>query len=566
MSSCARFEKSRMSLGIAMALGCWAASASAVQLSSNPDLNINWDNTISYNLGMRAQGINDGIGNNPLYSESDYKFKNAGDIVTNRVSDLSEFDAVYQDKFGFRVSASLWKDFAYGGGVDNNPGMAYPGVPYSSLNSYSGNHYSSYTERYYQQGADLLDAFVFYKFEINGQPSAIKVGRLTQYWGNALIFGTEGINYGQNASDNIKGAASPGTQAKELAIPRAQILFETQLTPTVGLAAQYFAEYMPTRLPEGGTYLGTVGFGFQGPNLLEGAVPRGADVLPSNGFHNDYGAKVTWAPQWLGGTFGFYYRNLTETQPWVLMGMNPTTGATNYHLAYGSDVKLYGMSLDRQIGDFSTGFEVSYRHNTALNSGTGPLASDLSGQQGARGDVVNVIGNVLAGLSRTPFWNTGSALAEIAFTQKVKTTSNGALYSGVDNAAECPSGSKWAGCSTNNSVALAVQFDPQWLQVFPGVDLDAPMFVQYGVWGNTPSLGGTNQGSMIYTFGLHALIQNKYNVTLQYNGYHSHAGGQTNFGLANGLPSGGPSYYATGNGPVFYNDKNWVSLTFSSSF
>ena len=48
--------------------------------------------------------------------------------------------------------------------------------------------------------------------------------------------------------------------------------------------------------------------------------------------------------------------------------------------------------------------------------------------------------------------------------------------------------------------------------------------------------------------------------------WHSHAGGQTNFGLANGLPSGGPSYYATGNGPYFYNDKGWVSLTFSSSF
>jgi hypothetical protein len=257
---------------------------------------------------------------------------------------------------------------------------------------------------------------------------------------------------------------------------------------------------------------------------------------------------------------------LTETQPWVLLGENPVTGATNYHLSYGSNVKLYGMSLDKQIGDLSTGFEVSYRHNTALNSGTGPLPSDLSGQQGARGDVVNVIANALAGLARTPFWNTGSALAEIAFTQKVKTTSDGALYNGVGNLAQCPSGSKWAGCSTNNSVALAVQFDPQWLQVFPGVDLDAPMFMQYGLWGNTPTLGGTNQGSMIYTFGLHALIQNKYNVTLQYNGYHSHAGGQTNFGTANGLPSGGPSYYATGNGPIFYNDKNWVSLTFSSSF
>lgn len=549
-----------------MALGFWAASANAVPIGSDPDLNMNWDNTVSYNVGMRAQGVDGSIGNNPSFSESDYKFSHAGDIVTDQVSDLSEFDAIYQNNFGFRISGSMWKDLAYGGGVNNNPGMVYPGIPYTAVNSYAGNHYSSYTERYYEQGAELLDAFVFKNFEINGQPSSIKVGRLTQYWGNDLIFGTQGINYGQNASDGIKGAASPGTEAKELALPRAQILFQTQINPEVTFAAQYFAEFMPSRFPEGGTYLGTAGFLFQGPNLLDGTIPRGNDIEPNNGFHSDYGLKMTWAPNWLGGTMGFYYRNLTETDPWILLGVNPATGATNYHLSYASDVKLYGYSLDKQIGNYSAGFEASYRQNTALNSAVGPLPSDLSGQAGARGDVVNVIGNVLAGLSRSPLWDTGNAVAEVAFTQKVRTTSNAALYEGVGNLSACPSGNKWNGCATNNSVAIAVQFDPQWLQVFPGVDLDMPLFVDYGIWGNTPTLNGTNQGSLIYTFGLHALIQNKYNVTLQYNGYHSHTEGETNFGLANGLPSAGPTYAASGNGPYFYNDRGWVSLTFSASF
>ena len=32
-------------------------------------------------------------------------------------------------------------------------------------------------------------------------------------------------------------------------------------------------------------------------------------------------------------------------------------------------------------------------------------------------------------------------------------------------------GSKWNGCSTNNSIGLAVQFDPQWLQVTP-IDIE----------------------------------------------------------------------------------------------
>lgn len=545
-----------------LSLFSWAGAANAFQFDTNPDWEIHWDNTIAYNLGMRAQGINPGIGNNPLLSESEYKFAHAGDIVTNRVSDLTEFDAVFRNDFGFRISASLWKDFAYGGGVRNNPGEAAPGIPYTALNSYANNQFSSYTRRYYMQGAELLDAFVFKNFAIAGQPGSIKVGRLTQYWGNALIFGSQGINYGQNASDGIQGAATPGTQAKQLAIPRAQILFETQLNPTMSVAAQYFFEYMPSRFPEGGTYLGTNGFVFNGPNLLQGSIPRGNDVMPNNGFHNDFGLKYTWSPNWLsGGTMGFYYRNLTETNPWVLLGVNPATGATNYHLAYASNVHLYGFSLDKQIGDYSTGLEISYRQNTALNSGLGPLPSDLSGQEGARGDTINVIANVVAGLTRSPLWQTGTAMAEVAFTQKTATTRNAALYNGVGNTAECTTGNKWSGCSTNNSVGVAVSFDPQWLQVWPGVDLDMPLFVEYGVWGNTPSTNGTFQGELIYTAGLHALIQQKYNVTLQYNGYHAHtSGGMTSFG------PGGPQYYAGGNGPFFYNDKGWISLTLSAQF
>ncbi len=565
MTSRARLKKNRMSVGVAAALACWAASANALPLGNIPDWSINWDNTVSYNVGMRAQGINSNIGNNPAFSESDYKFSHAGDIVTNRVSDLSEFDAVFQNKFGFRVSGSFWKDFAYGGGVNNNPGDVYPGVPYNSLNSYSNNRYSSFTSRYYQQGASLLDAFAFYNFDIGSAPSSIKVGRLTQFWGNALFF--NGLSYGQNGEDGIKGSSVPGTQLKELMIPRAQVLFQTDITPTVSLAAQYFAEFQPTLFPQGGTYLGTAGFLTQGPNLLEGQIPQGDMIRPSLGFHSDYGFKATWSPQWLQGMMGFYYRNLTETQPWVLLGVNPATGATNYHLSYASNVHLYGFSLDKQVGVYSTGLDISYRQNTALNSSTGPLPSDLSGQQGARGDVLTVIGNVMAGLTRTPMWDTGSALFELAYTQKIRTTSNAALYEGVDNLAACPSGSKWQGCSTNSAVAFAFQFDPQWLQVYPGVDLDMPLFVEYGVYGNqATTFGSPGQGQLQYTLGVHALIQNKYNVTLQYNGYHAHAGSQTNFGSANGLPSGGPSYYGGGNGTFFYNDRNWISLTFSSTF
>ena len=291
-------------------------TARAFELPVSPDWAVNWDNTITYNLGVRAQGINPGIGNNPAFAESDYKFAHAGDVVTDRVSDLSEFDAVFRDKYGFRISASIFKDFAYGNGVNTNPGNVAPGVPYSSLFSYQNSQYSNYTTRYYQQGVQLLDAFAYGRFDIGGHSTTIKLGQLTQFWGNALFFGSQGIDYSQNASDGIKGSSQPGSTAKELALPRLQALVSTQVTPTINLEAQYFLRRANNLEPEGGTYLGTAGFLFNGPQFLDGSIPRGPTVSPSNTNPN-YGFKASWTPDWLRGTLDAYYRRFDEVQPWA---------------------------------------------------------------------------------------------------------------------------------------------------------------------------------------------------------------------------------------------------------
>ncbi len=36
-------------------------------------------------------------------------------------------------------------------------------------------------------------------------------------------------------------------------------------------------------------------------------------------------------------------------------------------------------------------------------------------------------------------------------------------------------GNKWDGCTTKNFFGLALAFTPTWFQVFPGVDLSAPI-------------------------------------------------------------------------------------------
>ena len=102
-----------------------AAPAQAMEFDTgNPDLEVRWDNTVRYNLGTRTGERNkSGIGNNPTFDEGEFRFDN-GDVVANRFDLLSEFDLVYQQKYGFRVSAAGWYDNAYSDGkARRNPAI-----------------------------------------------------------------------------------------------------------------------------------------------------------------------------------------------------------------------------------------------------------------------------------------------------------------------------------------------------------------------------------------------------------------------------------------------------------
>ncbi|MEN1480300.1 DUF1302 family protein, partial [Pseudomonas aeruginosa] len=75
-------------------------------------LSLRWDNTVRYNLGFRAEGRENALANNATYDESDNKF-DRGDVVTNRLDLMSEFELAYKQYHGFRVSGSAWYDQAY---------------------------------------------------------------------------------------------------------------------------------------------------------------------------------------------------------------------------------------------------------------------------------------------------------------------------------------------------------------------------------------------------------------------------------------------------------------------
>lgn len=532
---------------VLMAMAAIGITGGAVAMDLSPsdsDLSINWDNTIRYSLGQRVEKQNQIFINTPHFDESDLKFKR-GDIVTNRVDVLSEFDLIYKRNMGLRVSAAGWYDAAYNSQVNSNPALTAAGY----VSSYTNNQFSSYTQRYYAgPSGEILDAFVFDKFNVGQVPVNVKVGRQVNYWGESIFAPYTGVNYGQAPVDLIKATSNPGSSVKELFLPSNQISAQAQLTDTLSVAAYYGLEWRPDRIPDGGTYLGDLGFLFAGPNRLPIgfglAIPKVNPLTPDK--RGDWGVNTRWNPQWLDGTVGFYYRKFNEKLPWVQV--DPV--AFDYREVFAKDTSLYGVSLSKVVGGVSVGAELAYRQNAAL------LSSNVStvDNQGARGDTISGLINGIWYFGRSPLWDSASFVGELTWTHLNSVNVHRELVNAVGYAS-CVGKGKWDGCTTKNAVGATVAFTPTWNQALPSLDLSMPMSIGMGIKGNGATPGSTNQGAGSYSIGLSALYKSKYQIDLKFIDY-----------LVRYKDNGTSMTSFNGQNPAVLSDRGWVSLTFKTTF
>jgi hypothetical protein len=532
-------RRSKLTILIAAIVAGAAAPALAIDIDTGvPELKVRWDNTVRYNIGVRTESRDSRIAGNPAFDDGDFKF-GAGDVVLNRLDLLSELDIGWNRQMGLRLSGSAWYDHAY----RNHDVRSNPAIPAPS--SYASGQYSAYTKRYYNgPSGELLDAFLYANTELGGVPVSVKAGRLTNFWGMAA-FSAAGIAYSQQPIDGQKGATNPGTEVKELFLPLAQLSLQSQVSDTVSVAAQYFFDWKGTRIPEGGTYLGSVDFLLNGPDQA-GFAPlvRGAPVQP--GKRGNFGLNLKWSPEVLAGTtVGVYARKFDERVFWVLQ--DPGSPGV-YRAVYPQDTKLYGISVDATVGKYAIGAELATRRNAGLQT-----PAFAPSQEGARGNTWHAVLNTVASLPNSPLWDTGVLVAELTYDYLQSVTHNAALYQGEGSAACGAGNDRHQGCATRNALGIGLRVAPQYLGVIDGIDLSVPITITGGLRGNTADFQGTNQGAYTWSVGLEADVRKRATVALRYTD--SSARMNTAGGVA-----------ASGNGSYMLNDRGYVSLTLKTAF
>ncbi|HTT09879.1 MAG TPA: DUF1302 domain-containing protein [Burkholderiaceae bacterium] len=503
---------------VAATFGAIVPGAQAFEFDTgNPDWSVRWDNTGRFNYAMRVQGRDSKIGNSAVADEGDYSF-DPGETVARRFDLLSELDIVYNKVHGLRLSGAAWYDNAYSDTSHSNPNAPLVNIP-----SYVNHEYSSYVKRYYEgPSGELLDAFAFTRLDLGPVPTSIKIGRHSIYWGESLLLNgnLHSVAYAQNPLDLQKAYATPGSEAKELFRPLNQVSVQAQVTDSISVAAQYMLQWESFRYPEGGTYLGPVDFAFNGPDRqfispALGFAQRGDPVEPKQ--NGDWGLATRFSPQWLDGTFGVYYRNYSDKLPQTfLTQVGPNI--SRYNLIYADNIDLYGVSFAKNIAGISLGSELSYRHNTPLNSqvlGIAPGLPAPGDTKGPRGDTYHGLLNGIGQIAKTPVFDSATYAVELTWSQWAKVTSGQNLFY-AEGFAPCNGRDKWDGCTTKNYWGLGASFSPTWYQVWPGVDLSAPITWSQGISGNAATVFGGNQGSGNYTFGVGADIVQKYRVDLKY--------------------------------------------------
>jgi hypothetical protein len=168
---------------------------------------------------------------------------------------------------------------------------------------------------------------------------------------------------------------------------------------------------------------------------------------------------------------------------------------------------------------------------------------------GAVGNTYHALVNALGIIGKTELWDTVSWNAEFTWMRWDKVTQNMGVFKGRP-------GYNLIDAVSKDFYGLGLNFTPTWFQVYPGVDLLAPLSFSIGLSGNSAVSSGGQDGAGSFAAGLALDMYQKYRVDLKYTGYMGNYTTAAATGAVNAF---------NGTNSVL-SDRGWVSLTFKTTF
>ena len=480
-------QLTRCALAAMLVMGSFGAASAATIDTDNPDIRMSWDNTFKYSAGWRVRDVDAKIADNsPAVqantNDGDLNFKN-GAMISNRVDWLTEFDLRYKKDFGLRVSGAAWYDEVYNRGNDNEGAM---GGALVNSRSVPYNEFTDATRNLHGRKAEFRDVFVYGNFAPGDMNANIKLGQFTQLYGETLFFGYNGIAAAQTPLDLVRALSVPNSQFKEIAMPVKQLSAQVQINPNLSVGAYYQFEWKKNSIPAAGSYFSFADFADAGGESLilgPGAViRRGEDIKARDSGQGGAQVKVK-----SGDTeYGFYAAQFHDKMPqfYARPGVNAGGGFIgDYVLVYGENIKTYGASFSTLLGETNIAGELSFRNNMPMVArGVTRVLPGDSASNGSDnpaypvGDSMHFNVSAITVMGASPLWQGASFIGELAYNQRLKVTKN----------------EQWLDpLATKSASAIQLVFQPEYFQVMPGMDIQVPIGVAYGLSGRSSVAGAS---------------------------------------------------------------------------
>lgn len=468
-------------LQFAVAPASWASEFQ----TDNPDFKLRWDNTVKYNAAFRLKKQAPGLVADANMDDGDRNFGKG--LISNRVDLLSEIDLSYKET-GLRVSGAAWYDTVYNKGSDHDSAAT------ASQSSVAFNEFTNVTRKLHGRKAELLDAFVYSRFDLGAMSANVRLGRHTVVYGETLFFGDNGISGGQAPFDVIKLLSVPGTQFKELLMPVNQVSGQVQLNPNVTVGGYYQFEWRANRIPGSGSYFSFADY--VGPGSERFFAPgshahvhfdRVSDVRPKDSGQG--GLQLRYRPESEIAEFGLYATRYHDKDFNLYLSPSahpalPSIGS--YQHAFGQDIKAFGASVSTTLAGANVGLEISTRRDTPLVSdpvvafGAG---NTLDTAAYAIGNSAHVNLSAIYVMNGGTLWDGGVLLTELAWNRRLSIARNPAALD--------PN-------TTRDASGMRVLFIPEYFQITPGVDLAVPIGLGYSISGRSSTgvkfAGGAEHG------------------------------------------------------------------------